>query len=1042
MKKLINGRSISLLFWVLVTVVALVSMPDLNRLVKDKGQISIPQSAQSKQANSMLSEMKPGEEDTESIILVFNSGNEKALNDTQKKEINQAITNIKQNKVALGLKEVVSYLDGEEEAKRLVSEDKTTILTNITIANDENKTIDQVASVLKKEVEISNVKTYLTGSNLISSDFGNSIEEGVKKTEVIAVVFILAILIVVFQSPVIPIISLLTVGISYLVSLSIIGHLVDVFNYPFSNFTQVFLVVVLFGIGTDYNILLYTRFKEELSKSDSVLEAVKVTFKSAGKTVLFSGLAVFIGFLVLLFANFQLYQATSAVAFGVAILIIVLNTLNPFFMALLGKKMFWPSKKFSGHGDNRLWGWLSKQSVLRPLIAILLITVISVPFFLSYSKQLSYNDLAEVSDSYTSKKGINIISEHFTPGLIAPVSLVIKSDTALDQQGTLKVLDELAEQISKTEGISKVYSATRPSGEKIQDLYLNDQTGKVNEGVGKANSGVGTIEKGLSSATKQLKPTEDLENVKQLINGTDQLTTGVTAIKNALGEITIGLNGGVSGVDKIHTGLTSLQKNVEQLETGTKQLEQGYNKLEQGLSTFGEFFNVAKTSIKGALNGYAKIQTSMSQLVTNNPTLAQDAEVQKVIGISTSAQQQLNELYSQIDPLMEQYNVALESFKTANTSLVQVTNGLGEVNKGISQLQQGTKELKTGLKNGAEGSEQIATKTSDVVSGLKKVGDGQEQLYSGLQELQNKMKELQEGLGKSTKGLVSISDGLNDTSNYLNNLSQSSAAQSFYIPKEVLKGTDFKQSLDTYMSGDRKITEFSIVLKNNPYSKEAMEVVKNLNNQLNSALAGTELANAQLAVGGITQQNLDMEKIAGGDFGRTSIIMLSSIGLMLIIVTRSFWPPIFIIGSLYLSYKIALGANEWLSTHLLGVDYLSWNVPFFTFIMIVALGVDYSIFLMMRYREIEGSPSDAIKIASKNIGGVVISAAVILGGTFAALIPSGVVTLIEVAIGVIIGLVLLSILILPILFPALMNILDRSANLQKKKQNKENELQG
>lgn len=113
------------------------------------------------------------------------------------------------------------------------------------------------------------VKTYLTGSDLIAGDFLTSSQEGVKKTEVISIIFILIVLIIVFRSPIVPIVSLLTVGISYLVSMGIIAHLVDQFNFPFSNFTQVFVVVVLFGVGTDYNILLYTRFKEELSKQEN-----------------------------------------------------------------------------------------------------------------------------------------------------------------------------------------------------------------------------------------------------------------------------------------------------------------------------------------------------------------------------------------------------------------------------------------------------------------------------------------------------------------------------------------------------------------------------------------------------------------------------------------------------------------------------------------------------------------------------------------------------------------------------------------------------
>lgn len=77
--------------------------------------------------------------------------------------------------------------------------------------------------------------------------------------------------------------------------------------------------------------------------------------------------------------------------------------------------------------------------------------------------------------------------------------------------------------------------------------------------------------------------------------------------------------------------------------------------------------------------------------------------------------------------------------------------------------------------------------------------------------------------------------------------------------------------------------------------------------------------------------------------------------------------------------------------------------------MIVALGVDYSIFLMMLYRELDGNATEMILDGVRHIGGVVISATVIIGGTFAALIPSGVITLIEVAMTVILGLFLIKI---------------------------------
>jgi RND superfamily putative drug exporter len=158
--------------------------------------------------------------------------------------------------------------------------------------------------------------------------------------------------------------------------------------------------------------------------------------------------------------------------------------------------------------------------------------------------------------------------------------------------------------------------------------------------------------------------------------------------------------------------------------------------------------------------------------------------------------------------------------------------------------------------------------------------------------------------------------------------------------------------------------------------------------------------------------------------------MLIGIAFVLTIITRSLWNSLFIVGSLVLVYFSSLGISELISTHLLHADLLSWNVPFFSFIMIVALGVDYSIFLMMRYNEQKGGMGARIVEASKHIGGVVLSAALILGGTFAALIPSGVLTLIQVATVVIVALILLSIIAMPVLLPALMKLNDKIKNLK------------
>lgn len=1033
MSKLKNWRSLSFLLWIVITITMIVTMPNMDKLVKEKGHITIPNTEQSSIADKMIREMDKDGTEKYDVIAVFNSGSKAALTTEQKDEIIKTINALQNEKEQLGIKEVVSHLDNKDLEKQLISKDNTTILTQISVDKKHGE-ISKIANGLHNKIKPKGVKTYLTGSDLIAGDFLTSSQEGVKKTEVISIIFILVVLIIVFRSPIVPIVSLLTVGVSYLVSMGIIAHLVDQFNFPFSNFTQVFVVVVLFGVGTDYNILLYTRFKEELSKQENAFLATKETFKSAGKTVLYSGIAVLIGFASLALASFKLYQSTSAVAIGVAVLLLVLTTLNPFFMVLLGKGMFYPVKTFKGHEDSRLWGFLAKNSVVRPFAALIIVFVISIPFLMKYSNTLNYNDLFEVDNKYESKKGINVIEEHFPPGFSSPSTLVIQSDNKLDEASSLQTLDELTDKILKVKGVSEVYSPTRPTGERIKELYINKQAGELNTGLGDANGGIKDINDGLTAAKDKMgsKDSNSLANVQKLIDGTNEAKNGVTALGTALHQLSSGINDGAQGAQQIEGGLTSVNENINVLSNATSQLHAGYAQLEKGLSSYDQYFGSISQAIDGAKKGYEQIEVLMTNFIQTKPELANDPNILQTIGIAKEAQKQLGVLSNELNQLATHHKAAMGSFKEANQSLLKVDNGLKEMNNGVTKLQKGAADLKNGLDEGASGSKQIANKSSELQTGLTKINDGQGQLLTGLKDLQEQMGQLQSGLSKSTEGLEKVSNGLGDAQKYLGELNESKSSEKFYIPKEVLEGEDFQKALNTYMSHDRKTAKMTIILDVNPYSKEAMPIIEEINKTIDGTLNGTELKSTKKAIGGTTARNVDLKEVTGQDFLRTATIMLIGIAVVLLVITRSFLNTIFIIGSLILAYFASLGISEEISTHILNVESLSWNVPFFSFIMIVALGVDYSIFVMMRYNELEGDPATKIVNASRHIGGVVLSAALILGGTFAALIPSGVLTLIQVASVVGVALLLLAIIVMPILIPALIGLTNKMKNYTKK----------
>ncbi len=151
--------------------------------------------------------------------------------------------------------------------------------------------------------------------------------------------------------------------------------------------------------------------------------------------------------------------------------------------------------------------------------------------------------------------------------------------------------------------------------------------------------------------------------------------------------------------------------------------------------------------------------------------------------------------------------------------------------------------------------------------------------------------------------------------------------------------------------------------------------------------------------------------------------MLAGVGFILLILLRSIIMPLYLILSLVITYYTSMAVSEVVFVHLLGYSGINWVVPFFSFVILVALGVDYSIFLMSRFNEHRDmKPEEAIVLAMKKMGTVIVSAPIILGGTFAPMIPSGVLSLLQIATIVLTGLMLYALLFLPLFVPVMVKV--------------------
>lgn len=950
MQRFRERHVLALIIWIGLALIAMFTLPNISQLVRDKGAVTLPANVESQVANK-IQKKAAGGKSVRTLILVFNNKHGKLTTD-QTAAVNDTATAIR-NDSSLHTTSVTSPGDNAAAQKQLTSDDKTTQMVMVTLPN-KYKVRTQTNKLLNK-MNTPGLRTYVTGNDILNEDFSTVTEKGLQKTEIIAAIFIFIVLIIVFRSLLIPIISLLTVGLSYLLSLNIVMNLADKFNFPISNFTQVFLVVVLFGIGTDYNILLYDRFKEEIKNGQAAVAAAQTARHHAGRTILYSGSSVLIGFTALSLAKFSFYRSGVAVAVGVAILLLVLLTFNMFFMATLGERLFWPSKNLSAHDRSFLWNFLSKFTLSHTFVMVGILVIAAIPLLFVGNHPLNFNNADELPDSVQSKAGYNVIQAHYPAGMSGPSTLYIENKKPLNNQKDLAELDDLTGYLKSEPGVKSVTSVTRPSGSKINQLYLKSQLGKLVSGLNQANYGLKKVQKGLKSANQKLanaNTSQSTAQVQKLADGAKSLQSGAQQLSQGVSSYTAGVGQLSSSSAQLSSGAGSLTSGVGRLQSGSQRVTAGIRQLQR------------KTARLTA------IQRSAGTLAAG----------------SSSVSAGLGQLRSQATPF---------------------ASGLNRLNQGSSQLQQKSASLNSGARQVASGSAQVNT--------------GVQELNTKMKQLQAQTQQLEQGLTSATTALGQIDNGTNTVNNYLKQMQKSYLGNTFYMPADTIKSPTFTPSLDAFMSKNRKISSLTIVLNSDPSTTQSANRIRTISSDVKARLKNTDLKNATVAIGGQSSQTADLQKTANGDFLRTVAIMLIGIGLALMIVTRSLVQALTIIGTLIVTYFGSLQVTRWLSGYLMARDMLTWNTPFFSFIMLIALGVDYSIFLMMRYRDDASAIPDVrrrILHSATIIGTVVISAAIILGGTFAALIPSNVLTLIQVATTVIVGLIILAIT-LPIIMSAM-----------------------
>ncbi|WP_106495261.1 MMPL family transporter [Lentibacillus sp. Marseille-P4043] len=228
------------------------------------------------------------------------------------------------------------------------------------------------------------------------------------------------------------------------------------------------------------------------------------------------------------------------------------------------------------------------------------------------------------------------------------------------------------------------------------------------------------------------------------------------------------------------------------------------------------------------------------------------------------------------------------------------------------------------------------------------------------------------------------------------------------------------------VTDNEKVISYSLTFAKNPYAVETMDALEGIRDDADELVDQSNL-NGELYFAGETASSVDDRSVNNRDLIVIVSIETILIFLMLILLTRSFKMPIYMMGTILVSFVAALGLGTFLTQLFFDIDTISNRVPLYSFVFLVALGVDYNIILISRFMEErkKHTVKEAVEIAVANTGGVISSAGIILAATFAVLMTQPIELLFVFGFIVAVGIILDTFLIRGVLLPGLLVLFEK-----------------
>ena len=244
--------------------------------------------------------------------------------------------------------------------------------------------------------------------------------------------------------------------------------------------TKVFVIVVLFGAGTDYCLFLIARYSEELGHGRDQVDALREAIRQVGGALVASAGTVIIGLGMLFFSSFAKIKYTGpTIALSLAVALAASLSLAPALLGWLGGAIFWPfpAPRRAPGGDRQLespdslpamgfWVKVADLVVQYPLAILSICLMVLLPLAgVGARTKSNYNQLADLDPDRPSVIGADAVRRHFALGELSPTTVLIDNpqrDFRTDRGRA--AIEATSQRLLAIENVAEVRSLTRPVG--------------------------------------------------------------------------------------------------------------------------------------------------------------------------------------------------------------------------------------------------------------------------------------------------------------------------------------------------------------------------------------------------------------------------------------------------------------------------------------------------------------------------------------------------------------------------------------------------